>query len=81
MGMGLAPNSAICELHIPDQIIEMYLGLDSSSVKLELTNAYRVELWGHNQTTHVELLAWHHLHCGGNYEVINEEDSCSVGEC
>lgn len=81
MGMGVAPNSATLEFHVLDQIIEIYLGLDSSSVKSELTNAYLVELWGHNQTTCVEPLVWHHLHCGGNYEVINEEDSCSVGKC
>ena len=48
MGMGVAPNSATLEFHVLDQIIEIYLGLDSSSVKSELTNAYLVELWGHN---------------------------------
>lgn len=81
MGMGVTPSSATWELHVLGQIIEMYLGLDSSSVKWELINTDLVELWGHNQTTCVDPLAWHRLQDGYNYEVINEEDSCSLGKC
>lgn len=39
VGMGMAPSSTTSEFHVLDQIIEIYLGLDSSSVKSELTNA------------------------------------------
>lgn len=79
--MGVTPSSATWELHVLGQIIEMYLGLDSSSVKWKLINTDLVELWGHNQTTCVDPLAWHRLQDGYNYEVINEEDSCSLGKC
>ena len=77
----MTPSSATWEFHVLGQIIEMYLGLDSSSVEWGLANAYLVELWGRNQTTCVEPRAWHRLHDGCNCEVINEEDSCSLGRC
>lgn len=72
--------------HVLGQIIENYLGLDASSIIWGLTNAYLVELCRHNETMCEKLLARYWLHEGylrnsSNYEILSEEDSCSLGKC